>query len=267
MQLRVLLVTKASGNNFSINAGLSDGVKHFERRYDSAYQPPPCIDNRLSNILTADEYTTVEISRLDADTFIALLRMIGNPLPDIDMSIMKQIIMNGFSLYETTTNETVFYMNGVSVLAELSKFPTPMEDCPTDVTSWIDILMTYNKDDIVAIGKTDLMNKLSDRYLVYSHGIVGLWSIARENMFDLDNLFNKGFQIVIIYNEYLGSIFIYCKPTSNFSFGNVSIEGVIFNGDPKSCKSISYNTYTKKDAMKVYVHLQSLSQKELKRVS
>ncbi len=71
--MKILLVKKASGNNYSVEAGLSDGVKNFDHHREHSANPAPCNDPRIKEI---DFHRgIIEITHTDADTLIGIMRM------------------------------------------------------------------------------------------------------------------------------------------------------------------------------------------------
>src|SRR3989339_1235187 len=90
--MEVLIVVKASGNGFSLESGLADGHNHFDHHHAHSAQPGPCKDTRISVIGSND---VVEITHIDADTFVGLIRMAGKSLPGVDFDLMEKIDLNG----------------------------------------------------------------------------------------------------------------------------------------------------------------------------
>jgi len=61
--MQIILVTKASGKNYSVEAGLSDGIKNFDHHNEHKNNPAPCNDSRILSL--KDNNAVIEITHAD----------------------------------------------------------------------------------------------------------------------------------------------------------------------------------------------------------
>jgi hypothetical protein len=232
--MKVLLVPKASGNNFSIEAGLADGLRHFDHHGHFA-QPSPC-RNECISVIGIDD--VVEITHIDADTYIAILRMAGKPLPGIDFFLAEKIDVNGSSVCPDKFNPTLLYMVGVSQIARDLKFPRVTET-EQDVTLVIEAMMAKTDDEIVAVGK--MATEASETVYVSCRKAldrkVGYWRVGPKDSFDPSRPYEDGIEIVVVQRTHYGTVSIYCSPASTHAFNGQTIAGIAFAGHPKAAGS------------------------------
>ena len=146
--MKIILVKKASGQNYSIEAGLHDGVRNFDHHGDHSDQPCPARNESIPVLKDSD---TVEITHMDADTYLGLRRMAGRPIPYyINLELLEQIDLNGSSVCPDNGNETLAYMIGVGQLARDLKFPYPTDE-PQNVTRKVYQIM-LNEDNLIDFG-------------------------------------------------------------------------------------------------------------------
>lgn len=187
--MKVLLVKKASGKNYSIEAGVHDGVKNFDHHSGVAGaegQPSPANNPNISElkywgIMSPSAYASedlnddsnvniIEISHIDADTLLGLRRMFGLPMPPewtndghvpganldepsypINLSLVEKIDLGGSSVAPSRFDETLAYMVGVGEIAKAIGFPRA-GDQSIDVTNFVIQLLQKSIDELVNVG-------------------------------------------------------------------------------------------------------------------
>ena len=233
--MKISLLAKASGLNYSLESGLSDGQKNFDHHGQFAGQSAPCADNRIP-ILSAND--VVEISHIDADSFVGLLRMAGRELPQVDFDLMEKIDLSGTSVCPDKFDSTVLYMVGVNQLARDLKFPRVMETS-TDVSSVVEAMMAKTAEEIIAIGREATVTSetayVNCRKAV--DGKVGYWRVGATDAFDPSRPYEDGVEVVVVQRVHYATISIYCSPKSVHAFGGQEIAGIPFAGHPKAAGS------------------------------
>jgi hypothetical protein len=248
-----LLVPKASGDNYSVEAGQADNVKHFDHHGKFSNFPAPCNNNEIPVI---DPEDVVEITHIDADTLLGLARMAGKSLPKLDYDLIEKIDLNGSSAVDDVFNESFLYMVGVGEKAKQLSFPRAGAQ-PTDVTAYVKALLDEPAEKLIELGR-EATQKSEGTYKnnkIASNGTVGLWSIRAENPFDPSRPYADGIDVVVVYREHFKSISIYCSPASKFAFGNTTVADIPFAGHPKACGSPRGEEFTLDDAKRVYNEL------------
>jgi len=250
--MRVLLVTKASGNNYSIEAGLADGKKHFDHHGEYSVQPSPCKDTRITVVGTND---VVEITHIDADTYVGLLRMAGKELPErvAELKFMEQIDLEGNSCCMMKENSTLLYMVGVGQLARYLKFPRVTEDTQ-DVTNFVYAMMARTSREIVELGReaTEKSESAYKNCKVVIKGKIGYWVIGSDDPLDASRPYEDGVEIVVVHRKHYKTISIYCSPKSKYSFGGKTIAGIKFAGHPKAAGSPRGQEFNQEDGKRVF---------------
>jgi hypothetical protein len=255
--LKVALVAKATGLCYSLEAGLCDGEKNFDHHGKFAGQPAPCSDNRLDEPIFGD--FVVEISHIDADTFIGLLRMAGQKLPRVDFALMEQIDLNGSSVVRDKFDPTLLYMVGIGELARQLRFPRPDANGPTDVSALVEAMMTKMEEEIIEIGRdATKRSEAAYRNCVKSlrgDGKVGMWSVGANDPLDPSRPYEDGTEVVVVFRSHYQSISVYCSPKSSFGFGGQTVAGITFAGHPKAAGSPRGVPFTETDARRVFNEL------------
>jgi len=252
--MKVLLVTKASGDNYSVEAGLADNVKHFDHHGKHSNYPAPCNNDEIPVIGQND---VVEITHIDTDTLLGLMRMAGKKLPPLlDRDLIENVDLNGSSVVKDRFDRSYLYMVGVNELAKEIGFPRPSET-PTDVTSKIMQLMNAPIQKLLEMGKaaTETSENTYSSNRVATDGTVGLWSVGAKDPFDPSRPYVDGIDVVVVYRDHFKSISIYCSPSSKYAFGNTTVAGIPFAGHPKACGSPRGEEFTLDDAKRVYTEL------------
>lgn len=248
---RILLVTKASGKNFSIEAALNDGKKNFDHHGNFSGEKSPCNNPEISII---ENERIIEISHLDADTFIGLKRMLGIDLPNIDLDLMEKIDLNGSSVCEDKFDPTLLYMVGVGSLVREKKFPR-VTSTAVEVTELVYSILCKSDEFITDVGEkaqTIAEDCYGDKKIWIRSNPVGIWSIGPEDQFDPSRPYEDGTDIVVVFREHYKSISIYCNPKTKYQFADETIAGVMFAGHPKACGSPRGQEMTFVDAIRVY---------------
>jgi len=235
------LTAKPDYNSYSIEAGYADDIKHFDHHGEYSEYPSPCNNSNIPNISVlpdaADAYC--EITHIDADTFVGLLRLYGYPLPTIVLDGLEGMDTYGTFNYRTDT-DTYYYMVGIGQLSRDLLFPRCTDE-PQPVTRFVQRMMWTPESEIIAIGKRateksmDIMNnsllKTSERKTI------GLWCLEKGESFDPNLAYHFGYAIVIVWRQAYKNISIYCHPHIRYEFAGKTIAGVQFAGHPKACGS------------------------------
>lgn len=215
---KIFLVAKATGKNFSLEAGLADGLKNFDHHKEYSANPAPCRDGRIMPVLGSADI--VEITHLDADTYVGLLRFAGRPVPQgVDLDLMERIDLNGSSVVDDRYDDTLLYMVGVGELARELKFPRPTPEGPTDVSDLVKAMMAKTTEEIIRLGEdaTDCSEETYEERKVATEGIVGWWSIGAADPLDPSRPYEDGISIVVVHREHYKSVSVYCDPKSEHS--------------------------------------------------
>jgi len=209
--------------DYSIEAGHHDGKKHFDHHGKYAGEPAPC--NRL-DMPYPGPFDTVQISHMDADTFIGLLRMSGNKLPGLDFNLMEQIDLNGSSVCNGRYHPTLLYMVGIGEISKSLKFPRVTAE-HQDVTDIVEKMMRYQVDYILDIGQvaTGKAEKAYADCLIKNFSdCIGVWSIGPNDPLDPSRAYDDFYIAVVVYRKHYKSVSVYCSPKNDYtisSFGTI----------------------------------------------
>jgi len=249
--MKVILTSKPTGSFFSIEAGMSDGKKNFDHHGAHHTQPGPCKDDRIT--LVGDD-DIVEITHIDADTFVGLLRMAGAVLPKVvDFNLMEKIDLNGSSVCNDKFNTTLLYVVGIGQISRDLKFPR-VTDMPTDVTAIIMAMMAKTDDEIITIGReaTEKSEKAYSECCIAKNRKVGYWVVGANDPFDQSRPYEDGIEIVIVHRTHYKTISLYSSPESGYTFSGKTIAGIEFGGHPKAAGSPRGTEYNAEDGKKVF---------------
>jgi len=252
--MKVLLVLQATGNNYSVEAGLADDVKQFDHHGKFEHFPPPSNNPAIPTLGPND---IVEITHLDADTFLALLKMAGKPTPRIDLDIVAKIDTNGSSVLKDLLDPAHLYMQGVGVKAKSIGFPTKPSKEPVDVTSFVDKMFMVSTDELISLGR-EVVTQKEQQYKNLKpvlSGKAGLWIVDDYNAIDPSRPYRDGIDVVMVYRKDKKSFSIFCNPKSKFEFGGKEIAGIKCMGHPQACGSPRDHDYTEDDAKHVFEEL------------
>jgi hypothetical protein len=254
--MKVQIVTTATGNGYSIEAGMANGQNHFDHHRAHSAQPGPCKDERIP-VIGADD--VVEITHIDADTYVGLLRMSGKSLPGVDFDLMEKIDLNGSSVCADKFDPTLLYMVGVGQLARDLRFPRANADAPTDVTGIVEAMMAKTDKEIIEIGQsaTEQSEAAYANCRVAIAGKVGYWVIGANDPFDPSRPYEDGIPVVVVHRTHYKSISIYCDPKSEHGFGGKTVAGIEFAGHPKAAGSPRGVEFNAEDGKKVFEDLSS----------
>lgn len=284
----ILLVKKASGEHYSVEAGLHDGVKNFDHHPGSwehifQTQPPSPANNDGMNVEIKNE--VIEITHLDADTLLGIARLIGNHpnqrynqfwgiyegilfdhkmewVFDLDPEVIEKIDLNGSKGIEKF-DKNLLYMVGVGQFCRDFKFPRLSPG--TESLDVSDILSTIFEDwgceEFIELGR-ETQKKAEKAYTeckvagtlnnsTQGEAFKGLWVVS-DNSFDPSRPYEDGVQIVVVYRSHYKSISIYCDPDSIYEFGGKTVGGVLFAGHAKACGSPRGEEMTLEDARRVF---------------
>ena len=237
--MKIQIVTKAASSGmFSLEAGRADGVGHFDHHREFSANPAPCRDERIQKV---GEAAVVEITHLDADTYVGLLRLSGRELPQVDFSLMEKIDLSGSSVCPDKFNPTILYMVGVGEVARGLKFPRADASGPVDVTSVVEAMFTKTADEYIAAGrKATVASEATYRNCrkgISPDGKKGFWVIGATDPLDPSRPYEDGVEVVVVSRTHYASMSIYCSPSSPSVFGGKTVAGIQFTGHPKAAGS------------------------------
>lgn len=251
--MKILLVTKASGQNHSIEAGLADGVKNFDHHKEHGGNPAPCNDSRISGFKDGNDI--VEITHTDTDTLLGLMRLLGMKLPNIDMSVVEKIDLSGSSAV-SLDNVELAYMFGTMDMVINSNVPRPSTE-PQDVTSVVTSILSKMSDEesVISLGKEKIKRSEDDyqkaiKYTPASNVLA--IACPKEAQIDPSRPYGNGFDVVVFFREQHKSISLYASPRTKVDFmKNPVYAGIKFAGHPKACGSPRGEEFGWKDAIAV----------------
>lgn len=248
--MKVLLVVKATGDNYSIEAGLADDIRHFDHHGAFSAYPAPCANDHIPAIGDG----IVEVTHIDADTFGGLLRMSGLSLPKIDFALLERIDLNGSSIVADRFDPTYLYAVGVKQLAIAIGIPRPSVDGAIDISDKIEAMFAKRQEEIIELGRSAVVASEASykNCMVMSTGKVGLWSIGKNDPFDQSRPYVDGMEVVVVYRQVYKTIDIYCAPASSYAFGGEKIASIQFAGHPKACGSPRGVEMSLEDAKRVF---------------
>ncbi len=239
--MKIILTAKPNYGSYSIEAGYADNIKHFDHHGEYSEHPSPCNNSNIPNISVLPDAANAycEITHIDADTFVGLLRLYGCFLPSIDLNLLEGMDTYGTFGYRTDT-DTYYYKAGIGQLSRNLLFPRCTDE-PQPVTRFVQRMMWTPESEIIAIGKHLTQEQYSIMYrALMRHGermIVGLWGLSNDVSFDPNLAYHFGYAIVIVWRQAYKNISIYCHPHIRYEFAGKTIAGVQFAGHPKACGS------------------------------
>lgn len=288
---KFILVRKATGFNYSVEAGIYDRVKNFDHHpgsYTGVQPPSPCNNEEINFTLRGE---TIEITHMDADTLLGISRMLEYYHPDyrcnqfwgiytsvfgdhkmdcefhLSASKIEEIDLNGSKGVEKF-NRNLLYMVGVGQVCRDIKFPrlTPDQES-LDVSEYVEKLFAdYGCEEFIKIGK-ETQEKAEQAYIdcrvaigdlnnspnnsTQEETLKGLWVVS-DNSFDPSRPYEDGVKIVVVYRENYKSVSIYCDPDSIYEFGGKEVGGILFAGHSKACGSPRGQEFTLEDAQRVF---------------
>jgi hypothetical protein len=212
MKKVIMINDKNFGADYSVEAGKSDGAKHFDHHGQFAGHIAPC----RAEMPVAENGETIQISHIDADTFVGLLKLYGADLPEVDFELMEQIDLNGTSVCADKFNPTLLYMVGVGEVARNVKFPRAT-DQEQDVTDIVEAMMAKTEEEIIETGRnaTEASEATYRDCKVTNRGNVGFWKINANQPFDPSRPYEDGISVVVVYRENYRSVSVYCDPNSS----------------------------------------------------
>lgn len=255
--MKVYLKKSASNEGYSLEAGIADGKRNFDHHGQNSNEPSPCNDARIP-VIGLNEF--VEISHIDADTFVGLLRMAGKPLPKIDLALLEQIDLNGSSICRDKFDPTLLYAVGVGALARKLNFPRLTETCQ-DVSEFVEKMISLPDNEIIELGR-EAQSSAEVAYINRKVAVddkVGFWAVGAQDPFDPSRPYEDGTEIVVVYRDHFKTISVYCDPESQYAFAGKTIAGIEFGGHPKACGSPRGVAYTQEDAQSVFDAIVNLS--------
>ncbi|ACQ51173.1 teicoplanin resistance protein VanZ (plasmid) [Clostridium botulinum] len=248
--MRIILTSKPQFQGYSIEAGKVDNLKHFDHHGQFEHYPSPCNNNQIP---IAEENSTIEITHMDADTYVGILRLLGKDLPNIDLEMLEQIDNNGSSICRDKYNKALLYQLGIGRLQRNLKIPRVSEE-RVDVTSIIEEILKYSTEKIIKIGEKvqESSEKAYINSLKRKQKNKILFSINAQDDLNPSRAYEDSYDIVVVYRQHYKTISIYCNPKSQYVFAGKEVAGIKFDGHPQSCGSPRGMEMTEEEALKVF---------------
>jgi hypothetical protein len=253
--MQIFLVKTATGNNYSVEAGLADDIHHFDHHgHHSQYRPPST--NPKVPMLGPDDI--VEITHVDADTLIALYRMAGVLVPEeIDLPLVEDFDTHGSSVVKNLKDPTFLWIVGLAKVAEKVNFPPLGPKEPLDVTDKIYQMFKEPFERVVQYGEAvqEKSEKNFHDALEDQNGTVGFWVVDGRGDFDPSRPYRDGYKITVVYRKQYQAIGLYAAQDTDYVLGNTTIAGIKFQGHAKACGSPRGEKQTQEDAQRVFEEL------------
>jgi len=274
----VMLVQKASGDHYSLEAGIADGKRNFDHHGNSSRQPAPCIDARIPIV---PDGSVIEITHLDADTLIGILRMmsyktvseISQRLNDYgqmwrftneDLELMAKIDVNGSSFLPNNGLDIPVrqWMVGVLQLLRELEFPR-WQGANIDVTDIVAGIISHSDEEIIHMGKEEMIHgeEAYQRSLVCKKNKIGLWhQKTPADSFDPSRPYSDDYNSVVIYREQFKAIGLYANPKTEIVLGGRTIAEIEFAGREQACGSPRGIEYSLKEAKEVFTEIETFQE-------
>ncbi|MEA2097543.1 MAG: hypothetical protein U9P70_00470 [Patescibacteria group bacterium] len=268
--IRIILVKGVSEEDpesYYIEAGDDDGKRRFDHHNEFSSNPAPCVDDRIQRI---SDYSKIKITHFDADTFFALMEMLGLSRVInqelIDLDLMGKIDTNGATVLPNLgmNNSTRQYMVGLSVISGKFEFPR-WNGKDIDVTEVVESLIFPLMDTIkvIRLGKEKMIQgeKAYQRCKekTYTKGKVIFLCVEKpEDSFDGNLPFEDNYKVVVIYSRRRESISLRVRPDVDLQVSDKIFAGVPFAGHPRAAGSLRGKKFTKEQAKKVRKELEHL---------
>ena len=261
---------------FSIEAGLHDGVRHFDHhKPEHRGNPSPANNSKIHWYYDGEieQDAEIYITHVDADTFVGVSRLVVNGWRDttitgIDYAMIEKLDLNGSSAIEGKLEDCREYLFALG-LAETAKilFPRCTKE-PQDVTAQFERFAWFGDrhrnditlDDILRDGRAALARseetfrtkKIDSIERAGTVGI-GLWSICASDAFDPSRPYRDGIDVVVVFRSHYKTISIYGNPKATHDLVlNRTWAGIEFSGHPKACGSPRGVEMTEDQAKQVF---------------
>jgi hypothetical protein len=285
---------------YSVEAGIHDGLRHFDHHGAHSANPAPCNNPRIMPWVKV-EGGIIQMSHIDADTLVGIKRLLGLELPDswvagpgcdkncppeyeihnsgcfccaagkrlVDLTIMEELDLNGSSILgDDHFNSTRMWMVGVSDVTRELKFPR-LTDQIQDITDLINQLLSVSDEDLIGRGKiaTIKSDNTFDECIIAEKQIgetkIGLWFIGANDPMDPSRPYSDNFDVVVIYRSHFKSCSIYINPNHTI-LSNVIGDwaGIAFEGHKKAAGSPRGAEITPKEAISIYEAIASYIENE-----
>ncbi|APR02803.1 hypothetical protein CLQ_13668 (plasmid) [Clostridium botulinum Af84] len=248
--MRIILTSKPEFQGYSIEAGKGDNIKHFDHHGQFENYPSPCNNNQIP---VAEEDSIIEITHMDADTYVGILRLLGKDLPNINLEMLEQIDNNGSSICRDKYNPALLYQLGIQKLQIDLGFPRVTEN-RTNVTFIVKEMLKYSMEKIIKIGEE--FQKSSEK--AYKNCALRkennkiLFVISSKDNLIPSRAYEDNYDIVVVYRKRYKTISIYCNPKSQYAFAGKEVAGIKFDGHPQACGSPRGMEMTEEQALKVW---------------
>lgn len=242
---------------YSIECGLHDGAHHFDHHGEFSAQPSPCVAD-----LPRVEDSTIQLSHIDSDSFLALARMVGVEIPSwLDLDLVQAIDNSGQGVCKDKFNKTLLFVVGVGALARKLHFPIVSTE-EQDVTDIVKQMLATPFEEIVETGRAvqEVVEPTYARCVVAKDPETKtmLIHLKAKDSLSASRAYEDGYTKVVIFRDCYKSISIYADNTTPYNFEGKVLAGVKFDGHEKAAGSPRGVTHTLEQAKGVYDALRLL---------
>lgn len=246
--MKVILKPIPDSNEYSIESGLHDGLRHFDHHGKFTMNLPVC----LQDIPVIPNDSCIYITHIDADTLKGVSKMMGkNFASDINWQIVGIIDSNGPEYMDENIRDRAF-MIGIGHIAR--KLEIPREG---DVTDKILNMLDTPSEEYIRLGLEEMKkSKLETiRSIVKLENDIALVDLPKNIGLDALALYKIGASIIVTYRNsfktisIMGSKVIKPSPIPDL---RREWSGIKFEGHPLACGSPRDKEYELSDAYRVY---------------
>ena len=254
------LMRRDVDSSYSIECGAHDGVHHFDHHGEFSVQPSPCVANLPK--IEQDGNSTIQLSHIDSDSFLAVARMVGLEIPSwLNLDLVQAIDNAGQGVCEDKFDKTLLFVVGVGALAKKLGFPIVSHE-EQDITDIVIQMLATSFEEIVEIGRAvqEVVEPTYARCVVAKDPATKTMFIHLE---DNDNLsassaYEDGYEKVVIFRDCYKSISVYADEATDYNFKGKILAGIKFDGHDKAAGSPRGVSHTPEQAEAVYEALRLL---------
>lgn len=232
-----------------LRVGKADNKKHFDHHGKFSNFPCPASNEEIPVV----EGQEIEITHIDADTFLGLCRLCGKELPHLNYALLEQVDLHGSSVCSNLYSDTLLYMLGIGTVSRRLRFPR-VTDERVNVTEIVEKMMSYNSEQIIEFGREtqDASEQAYKDCFREKKGNVILFYATEKDALDPSRAYRDGLDIVVVFRKHYQTISIYCNPKTKYQYGGKTIAGIRFGGHPQACGSPRGQEMSFKQAQTVF---------------
>jgi len=243
---------------YSLECGYDDGLRNFDHHGIYEGNPSPCNNDRIQPC----GGVPIEISHIDADTLIGIMRIMDlfvTYFEKVDMKTVERIDNEGSSGIAKDDPSLQFYV-GVGAYAKNINF-SRVCSLEQNASEYIFRMLKMDENDYINLGKS-IIDLTEKNYPICLREMdvdrkIGFWVMDRDHYFDPSRAYEE-VDIVVVFRGNYKTISIYCNPTSDYNFAGKIFAGIEFNGHPKACGSPRGEEMGYSDALLVYLSVKSI---------